>query len=143
MSDSLSNAFKTRMRNITSASSTRYKCTLHNGASRPTVSTTTYAASGLGELATTTNYTTGGAGLSGGIQLVSTQGTYSLQITDKVVTSAAGETIGPFDTVAVWDTTNSNELVGLLDKQASPQTASNGGTLTLDFPADWIAFSVA
>lgn len=145
MASTLSDRYKGRIAALGSTSTTRYKATLHNGASRPTAATTVYAATGLGELATTTSstYVTGGAGLTGGIQLNATLTGYVLSFADKVLTSATGETIGPFDTVAIWDTTDTNGLLAVVDLTGSPQTASNGGTLTLDFAASTVTASVA
>lgn len=139
MASALSNREKARFVALNTTSSTRYKATLHNGASRPTVATTVYAATGLGELSTTTNYTTGGAGLTGGIQLVSTVTGDNFTFTDKTITTAVGETIGPVDTVAIWDTADSNGLVAILDYVASPKTASEGGTFLIDAAAVTIA----
>lgn len=139
MASSLSNRYKARVVGLNTTSSTRYKATLHNGASRPTAATTVYAATGLGELSTTANYTTGGAGLTGGVQLSSTVTGDNFTFADVTITTGGAETIGPADTVAIWDTSDSNGLVAILDYQASPKTASNGGTFIIDASAVTIA----
>lgn len=139
MSSTLSDRYKARVVATNSASSTRYKATFHNGASRPTAATTVYAATGLGELSTTANYTTGGVGLTGGVQLVSTMSGDNFSLNDKVITTGGAETIGPVDTVAIWDTADSNGLHAILDYQSSPKTASNGATFTIDASAVVIA----
>jgi hypothetical protein len=140
----LSDRYKGRIAALGSTSTTRYKATLHNGASRPTAATTVYAATGLGELATVgTTYTTGGAGLTGGITLNATLTGYVLSFADKTITTGGAETVGPFDTVAIWDTTDSNGLLATIDLTGSPQTASNGGTITIDFAAATVTASVA
>lgn len=138
MASSLSLRHKARVVATNSASSSRYKATLHFGASRPTDATTVYSATGLGELSTTANYTTGGVGLTGGIQLVSTMAGDNFTFNDKTITTGVGETITA-DTVAIWDTEDSNGLHSILDYQAAVKTASNGGTFLIDASAVTIA----
>lgn len=139
MASSLSDRYKARVVALQATSTTRYKATFHSGVSRPTVATTVYAATGLGELSTTTNYTTGGVGLTGGVQLNATLSGDNLTFADVTITSAVGETIGPVDTIAVWDTSDSNGLLFIVDLQATVKTASEGGTFVQDFPAVTLA----
>jgi hypothetical protein len=145
MASGLSARYKARIVALHATSTTRYKATFHYGASRPTTATTVYAATGLGELATTSasTYVTGGAGLTGGIQLNATLTGDNLTFADKVLTSGASETIGPVDTIAVWDTGDSNGLLAIIDLVGSEKTASNGGTFTQDFAAATVAVSVS
>jgi hypothetical protein len=65
-----------------------------------------------------------------------TTGTYSLVITDKVLT-ASGGTVGPFRYACIYNdtpTSPADPLIGWYD-YSSPVTLSNGETFTINFGA--------
>ena len=122
--NSLSTTFKALMETVMSASSTRYKATLHFGSNRPTTATVSYVNTGLGELSTTSGntYVAGSSNLtSGGVPLTSVLSAGSMTFNTLTLTTATGETLGPVDTIAIWDTSTVNGvtcgLVGLIDLQ--------------------------
>ncbi len=103
--------------------------TLHgSGGSALTNSTTTYTTGIAGELATAYGYTQGGIALG-----IGTASTNNVDTPDGVWT-ASGGSIGPASYCALWvNTTNTitgATLVEVKDSSGSPQTATNGNTMT-------------
>lgn len=142
MASSISNTFKNgAVAKLASTSASRYRAYFYNTSSPPSVATAGYTATG--QIANSTNYPNTGVAATDGVVLSSTVSGTTLAFADKVVTSAAGETIGPVSYVLICDTTDSNNAVAFLDYSAGPQTASNGGAMTLDFAAATITVSVA
>ena len=142
MASALTTQFRTdAMAATCTASSSRYRAYFYGSANAPSASTTAYTSTG--QIANSTNYPNTGAAATDGVVLTSTVSTNTMTFTDKVVTSAAGETIGPVYYVLICDTSTSNHTVAFLDYSSTPQTASNGGTMTLDFGAATITLTVA
>ena len=146
----LSTTFKALMETIMTASSSRYKATLHSGANRPTPSTTVYAATGLSELGTTANnaYVTGGTGLTGGISLTSVLSSGTMTFANKTLTTASGESITNVDTIAIWDTSTvnsvTNGLVAIIDllQYTTAAGVTTSGQPTITFPSASTLLSV-
>lgn len=100
-----------------------YWITLHDNTGG-FVATDTYSAGVRGELTTANGYTQGGQSLA----LTAASGV--LDGPDKTWTTGASQTLTAYY-AAVWiNTTNSITGAKLLCVKNSPQTASNGGTLT-------------
>jgi len=106
-----------------------YFATLHDASgSALTSASTTYAASGIGELATANGYTAGGKACG-----TMTATGAAIDCPDVAWTTGTGETLTA-SYCAVWvNTTNSitgAQCLAVKDSAATPATASNGGALT-------------
>jgi len=104
-----------------------YWLTLH-GSGQTFVAGDTYTAGIRGELATGAGYTRGAKSVT----LTNASGV--LGGANATWTTGAGETLGPVSFCALWinttDTVTGAKLVSVDDSSVSPQTASNGGTMT-------------
>ncbi len=104
-----------------------YFVTLHSAITGLTLDMT-YAASGVSELTTGNGYTLGGQE----IDLVASAGVLDA---DDAVWTASGGNIGPVSYYAIWANTSQTitgaKCIAIKDSSASPQTASDGNTMTV------------
>ena len=106
-----------------------YYVTLHDsGGSALTTSTTTYSTGIAGELATQYGYTRGAK------QVTASASTNYVDTADAVWT-ASGGSIGPAYYAALWCGDSTGDITGaqlvcVKDSSSSPQTATNGNTMT-------------
>ena len=108
-----------------------YRVTLHSAITGLTLNMT-YAATGISELATVVNgYTLGGQA----VPLVHTGGnTGNLDSADIVWTNTSGADLGPVTYAVVWanttDTITGAKAIAIKDSSVTPQTATDGNTMT-------------
>lgn len=130
----VTNAAGFRALSATRTAALYFFATLHGvGGSALTSSTDAWTGSGMaGELSTGFGYTQGGVALGTG----SVVSTYNVDTVDAVWT-ASGGSIGPASYCALWcNTTNTMtgaKLISVKDSSVSPQTATDGQTMTASF----------
>jgi len=107
-----------------------YFVTLHSAITGLSLNMT-YAATGISELATGNDYTLGGQE----IDLAHSGGTGGVLDSADAVWTANGGDIGPASYYAVWANTSQSitgsKCIAIKDSSASPQTATDGNTMTV------------